>query len=105
MFNAVNSGRGTLGKMVNDRALYQQSDLLVRELRSLVADVKKDPKRYFSVRVFQRRASGRRHREHTAPRRAQHPRGDRAHDQPLEEAVALRADGDEIALRLLRKGQ
>jgi phospholipid/cholesterol/gamma-HCH transport system substrate-binding protein len=38
--------------MVNDPALYQQSDSLVRELRALVADVKKNPKRYINVRVF-----------------------------------------------------
>lgn len=52
VFSTVNSGRGTLGMMVNDPALYVQSDSLVRELRALVADVKKNPKRYFNVRVF-----------------------------------------------------
>lgn len=52
VFAKVNDGRGTLGRMVNDPALYQQSDSLVRELRSLVADLKKNPKRYFNVRVF-----------------------------------------------------
>jgi phospholipid/cholesterol/gamma-HCH transport system substrate-binding protein len=52
VFGKVNSGRGTLGLMVNDPALYQQSDSLVRELRALVADVKKNPKRYINVRVF-----------------------------------------------------
>ena len=52
VFGKVNSGRGTLGMMVNDPALYQQSDSLMRELRSLVADVKTNPKRYFNVRVF-----------------------------------------------------
>lgn len=48
----VNSGTGTLGRMVNDPALYVQSDSLVRELRALVSDVKKNPRRYFNVRVF-----------------------------------------------------
>ena len=52
LFAKVNSSRGTLGLMVNDPGLYQQSDSLVRELRALVADVKKNPKRYISVRVF-----------------------------------------------------
>ena len=52
VFAKVNAGRGTLGLMVNDPALYQQSDSLVRELRVLIADVKKNPKRYFTVRVF-----------------------------------------------------
>jgi phospholipid/cholesterol/gamma-HCH transport system substrate-binding protein len=52
VFAKVNGSRGTLGMLVNDPALYQQSDSLVRELRLLVADLKKNPKRYFNVRVF-----------------------------------------------------
>ncbi len=52
VFSKVNTGRGTLGLMVNDPALYQQSDSLVRELRALVSDIKKNPKRYVNVRVF-----------------------------------------------------
>ena len=52
VFAKANSRSGTLGLMINDPALYQQSDSLVRELRSLVADVKKNPRRYINVRVF-----------------------------------------------------
>lgn len=52
VFTKVNNRSGTLGLMVNDPALYQQSDSLVRELRALVADVKKNPRRYINVRVF-----------------------------------------------------
>jgi len=52
VFAKANSRSGTLGLMINDPALYQQSDTLVRELRALVADIKKNPKRYINVRVF-----------------------------------------------------
>jgi phospholipid/cholesterol/gamma-HCH transport system substrate-binding protein len=52
VFVKVNSGQGTLGRMVNDPRLYQNSDSLVTELRALVADVKKNPRRYINVRVF-----------------------------------------------------
>lgn len=52
VFAKANGRSGTLGLMVNDPALYQQSDSLVRELRALVADVKRNPKRYLNVRVF-----------------------------------------------------
>lgn len=38
--------------MVNDPALYQQSDSLVRKLRALVADVKQNPKRCINVRML-----------------------------------------------------
>jgi phospholipid/cholesterol/gamma-HCH transport system substrate-binding protein len=48
----INGGQGTLGRMVNDPHLYQNSDSLVTELRSLVADIKKNPKRYINLRVF-----------------------------------------------------
>lgn len=52
VFAKANSRSGTMGLMINDPSLYQQSDTLVRELRALVADVKKNPKRYINVRVF-----------------------------------------------------
>lgn len=52
VFAKANSRDGTLGLMLNDPALYQQSDSLVRELRVLIADIKKNPRRYINVRVF-----------------------------------------------------
>jgi len=52
VFTKMNSGQGTLGRMINDPRLYQNSDSLVSELRALVADVKKNPRRYINVRVF-----------------------------------------------------
>ena len=52
VFAKVNSGQGSLGMLVNDPRLYRNSDSLVTELRSLVADVKQNPKRYINVRIF-----------------------------------------------------
>jgi phospholipid/cholesterol/gamma-HCH transport system substrate-binding protein len=52
IFAKANSRSGTLGLILNDPALYQQSDSLVRELRALVSDVKKHPKRYINMRMF-----------------------------------------------------
>ncbi|MBC8090140.1 MAG: MCE family protein [Phycisphaerae bacterium] len=52
VFAKVNSKRGTLGMMVNDSKLYTNTDSLIIELRALVADVKKNPKKYVNVRVF-----------------------------------------------------
>ena len=48
----INSGQGTLGLLVNDSSLYIGSDSLVTQLRSLVTDIKANPKRYLSVRLF-----------------------------------------------------
>ena len=48
----INTGQGTLGLLVNDPAFYANSDSLVMELRALIADVKKNPRRYISLRIF-----------------------------------------------------
>ena len=52
VFAKVNSGEGSLGLLVNDARLYRNTDSLVSELRALVVDLKKNPKRYLSVKVF-----------------------------------------------------
>lgn len=48
----VDRGQGTLGLLVNDPRLYQNTDSLLSELRALLADVKRQPKRYFGVKIF-----------------------------------------------------
>jgi phospholipid/cholesterol/gamma-HCH transport system substrate-binding protein len=48
----INTGQGSLGLLVNDKSLYRQSDSLLAQLRTLVTDVQKNPKKYVSVRIF-----------------------------------------------------
>ncbi len=48
----VNRGEGSLGLLVNDPSLYRNSDSLLVDLRTLINDFRRDPKRYFSLRVF-----------------------------------------------------
>ncbi|MDH5235828.1 MAG: MlaD family protein [Gemmatimonadota bacterium] len=48
----VDRGEGSLGLLVNDPSLYRNSDSLLIDLRALLADIKKNPKRYFSLSVF-----------------------------------------------------
>ncbi len=48
----INNGHGTLGRLVNDSSLYVGSDSLVAALRVLVAEVRANPKKFFSMRVF-----------------------------------------------------
>lgn len=48
----INRGEGSLGLLVTDASLYRNSDSLLIDLRALIADVKKDPKRYFGIRLF-----------------------------------------------------
>ena len=48
----INSGQGSLGLLLNDPSLYRNSDSLLTQLRALVTDVRVNPKKYVSVRIF-----------------------------------------------------
>jgi phospholipid/cholesterol/gamma-HCH transport system substrate-binding protein len=47
----VDRGEGTVGQMLRDDALYENMNQAVAELRSLLADVREDPRRFLNVRV------------------------------------------------------
>jgi phospholipid/cholesterol/gamma-HCH transport system substrate-binding protein len=48
----VDSGSGSAAKLINDPALYNDMHSLLGRMDSLVADIKKNPKRYINVKVF-----------------------------------------------------
>ena len=48
----INNGQGTLGLLVNDKALYQNLDQTTKDLDKLFLDVQKNPKRYVHFSVF-----------------------------------------------------
>lgn len=48
----LNSGQGSFGLLLTDPSLYQNGDSLMRELRSLVGDIKANPRRYLRVEIF-----------------------------------------------------
>jgi phospholipid/cholesterol/gamma-HCH transport system substrate-binding protein len=48
----INTGQGSVGMLVNDPRLYRNTDSLMTELRSLIADFKAHPKKYVNLRVF-----------------------------------------------------
>lgn len=48
----INTGQGSLGRLVNDSSLYVGSDSLVTALRGLVADVRANPKKFFTMSIF-----------------------------------------------------
>lgn len=52
LLGKVNRGEGSLGMLFNDKSLYRNSDSLMIDLRSLLADFRRDPKRYISLKVF-----------------------------------------------------
>jgi phospholipid/cholesterol/gamma-HCH transport system substrate-binding protein len=48
----INSGQGTIGKLVKDEKLYNDLDRLALDLDSLLNDVKAHPSRYVKISVF-----------------------------------------------------
>ncbi len=48
----VNSGKGSLGKLINDPSLYQNLNRSSRNLDLLLQDLRLNPKRYIHVSVF-----------------------------------------------------
>ncbi len=47
----LQSGQGTAGMLLHDRQLYENMSAAVSELRGLVSDIRKDPKKYLNVKV------------------------------------------------------
>jgi phospholipid/cholesterol/gamma-HCH transport system substrate-binding protein len=47
----LNEGEGSASKLLNDKQLYENLNQASTELRNLLADIRKDPRKYLSVRV------------------------------------------------------
>ncbi len=52
LLGLAEKGNGTAGKLLTDTLLYNDLHRLVRQADSLLADVRANPKKYFSVRIF-----------------------------------------------------
>ncbi len=48
----VNSGNGTVGKLMNDPAMYERMNQLLLRVDSLTADFKKNPRKYINLKIF-----------------------------------------------------
>jgi phospholipid/cholesterol/gamma-HCH transport system substrate-binding protein len=47
----LNEGQGTVGQLLKDRQLYENMNGAVSDLRTLVAEIRKDPKKYLNVKI------------------------------------------------------
>ena len=47
----LQAGQGTAGKLLQDTQLYENMSAAVSEMRGLVSDIRKDPKKYLNVKV------------------------------------------------------
>ena len=52
LLTRLQAGQGSFGRLATDSTLYVETTRAVVELRSLLADIKANPKRYFKVSVF-----------------------------------------------------
>lgn len=52
VMDKIDRGEGTLGRLVNDTSLYGEMSATLREVRSLTADVRENPKKYVSIEIF-----------------------------------------------------
>lgn len=48
----LNSGRGTIGKLLQNDSIYYNMNNTIQHLDSLILDVKQNPEKYFEVKVF-----------------------------------------------------
>jgi phospholipid/cholesterol/gamma-HCH transport system substrate-binding protein len=56
VLDSIQSGNGTIGKLMNDDALYNNLEKASKELEELLYDFKMNPKRYVHVSVFGKKA-------------------------------------------------
>ena len=47
----LNEGQGTVGQLLKDKQLYENMNGAVSDLRTLVAEIRKDPKKYLNVKI------------------------------------------------------
>jgi phospholipid/cholesterol/gamma-HCH transport system substrate-binding protein len=51
LLNRLNDGQGTAGQLLNNKELYENINKTVADMRALIADIRKDPKKFLNVRV------------------------------------------------------
>lgn len=51
LLSRLNEGEGTAGQLLKDRRLYENMNAAVNDVRSLIAAITKDPRKYLTVRV------------------------------------------------------
>jgi phospholipid/cholesterol/gamma-HCH transport system substrate-binding protein len=47
----LNNGEGTAGQLLKDKQLYENMTKAMNELTGLIAEIRKDPKKYLNVKV------------------------------------------------------
>ena len=51
VLQSLNNAEGTAGQLLRDKQLYENMNQTITEVRALVAEIRKDPKKYLNVKV------------------------------------------------------
>ena len=52
VLDKVSNGTGTAARLLNDPSVYARMDTLLLRVDSLMADLKRNPKKYINLRIF-----------------------------------------------------
>ncbi|HYW32340.1 MAG TPA: MlaD family protein [Gemmatimonas sp.] len=52
VLDKVSTGNGTAGRLLNDPAIYEQLQVTMRRVDSLLIDIKANPRKYINLRIF-----------------------------------------------------
>ena len=52
MVDKINNGNGTVGKLMNDGAVYARLDTLLARVDSVTAEFKKNPRKFINLKIF-----------------------------------------------------
>ncbi|MES2524484.1 MAG: MlaD family protein [Gemmatimonadota bacterium] len=52
LLDKVSTGNGTAGRLLNDPAVYEQLQVTMRRVDSLLIDIKANPRKYINLRIF-----------------------------------------------------
>ena len=58
IINRVNSTDGSIGALINDKALYNNLNNITRSLNVLLDDLRVHPKRYVNISIFGKKDKG-----------------------------------------------
>lgn len=51
LVSQLNAGEGTAGRLLKDKQLYENMNSAIGDVRSLIADIRKDPRKYLNIKV------------------------------------------------------
>jgi len=51
MMDRLNSGQGTMGKLLQDETLYNNTNKLLTDTQDLIQAVRKNPKKYLTIHL------------------------------------------------------